>query len=240
MACFRLDLTTDEAMANKTNGMVHGEISAALLTSRLDIDGYLKSFNELPPGMFKNLKALFAWATAFHMKVEVLDCFTAEQALVVESLSLCLPFRTLWVRVDFEGFRDAMRAFLSGYATGEAGIASVDADHVINRARVPKVDEDDEDSGAWLMLMPVPLGSNRGFGAAIERYLDTIDFNIDCWQIEPVVLLKLFAVDSPRNIAEVKALIVKAQGQTVEGPATSVLVDALERYCVIRDWTMES
>jgi hypothetical protein len=230
-------------MAHKTDGKLQGEISYSVVTSRLDIDGYLTQYDQLPPGMFKDSSALDEWLCDMtsrpgHPSVSIskiaLKGFDTEEVVILESGSgSSIHYRALWVRAKYGQYRNAMKAYLTTYKAGDDGLKSVDADHVINRHRVKSQYPD-----AWLMLMPVPNEANRGFGSAIEKNFEKINLDRDSWLIEPVVLLKSFAVTSPKSYAEVKALISQLEGQMENGTAKSqTLIQALQRYCEIRNWS---
>lgn len=78
------------------------------------------------------------------------------------------------------------------------GVASVDADHVVNRKRVLK-----RYCQAWLMSVPVPVpvpnALNRAFWSAVEKSLVVIKPSVERMPIGPFMLPKAFPIASIKN-----------------------------------------
>ena len=107
---------------------------------------------------------------------------------------------------------------------------TLDADHVINLKRVLANHKE-----AWLMLMPVPSGANRGFGAAIEKNLPEITGDASSHPMEPLLLLKSFAVSAIKTEADLVELTRQIIGQLEKDAKVDEIVElAVAAYRELR------
>lgn len=227
-------------MQHKTDGKLHGQIAYSVMRSRLDIDGYRTTYGCFPPGMFSNLDVLDEWI--FDManrpnraiiEKQTLTGFSCDDVLILTAGGGApIRYESVWVRAKWGGYRGAMKAHLEKDHAGSDGIASVDADHVINKQRILKNHCD-----GWVMLMPVPLKSNRAFGSAIEKGLPPIDAATDRRLIEPLLLLKTFAGTAIQNLTDLQTLEAQIAGQMESDDTKDETVRAaLSEYKTLRGW----
>lgn len=104
-------------------------------------------------------------------------------------------YEQIWVRTGFGGYKKSLRAVAeAGFNMSIDDLANVDADHVVNRARLRTI------RNSWVCLFPVVDRANRPFGN-VEKQLPPITA-VGRMDLNPLIALKLLCNRMPRTIGE--------------------------------------
>ncbi|RDU97859.1 hypothetical protein DWV00_15000 [Trinickia dinghuensis] len=184
-----------------------------LVTARRNVSDWFEMKQELPPAMFHSRAALESWAQGNGINVQPFPNASSDKTVLLRKLGSQPEYEALWVRVDFREYRNVMKKYLrrfylskkdhrgkqlskdrqvSNEAVLEAAAKHFDADHVIARHRLGN-----HRINGWVMLLPVPKGSNRGFGSRVEKWASRVAKDVPTIAITPLLLLKLYGVTSP-------------------------------------------
>lgn len=180
----------------------------------MDLSHYMDTFRATPPAMFPSRHHLACWIETSKLAVEEVPG-SAGNILRVhgafdDTLDVAVPYSQLWARADYENYRNPWATHHShADAVDVKKLTSLNADHVINKARVltnyPQ---------AWVMLFPVQSGSNTRFGGSIERFFPPLSPGIrDGYLIDGLVGFKIFSAEYPRTQFELDAQLDSIAGQ---------------------------
>ena len=230
-------------MTHKTDKKLHEDILFSVISARLNIDGYRVLYRSFPPAFFGSIGRLREWtydmqARGGYPPVQIhevpLDGIDQKYAVLLSSEpGSAVQYESVWVQAEWNGYREAMKSYMATQGVDGDGIKTVDADHVINRARV------DGHKDAWLMLMPVPLDVNRSYGSAVEKKLPPIPPNCNgIGLIEPVTLLKAFSNSAIHSVGDLDDTLKKLFGQMESDVSTEPQIRvARSEYCAVRGWS---
>ena len=137
------------------------------------------------------------------------------------SMDCRMYYRQVWVRAPFRGYRHALvQASIPGFGMQAADLVNLDADHVVNRARLREWPD------AWVLLFPVHRRANRPFGA-VEAKLPPIAFGDERVDLDPLLGLKLFCSVLPGR-EQVDLAMEDVEGQIgLVGPTTRAFLGTM-------------
>jgi len=235
-------LGVEADVTHKTDKKLHEDVLISVVLARLDIDGYRVQYQRLPPAFCGSKGRLDEWVYDMERRgghpsvpIDITPLVGIDQkhaVLLSSRPDSAVRYQAVWVQAEWDDYRKAMMAFMATQGLSGNGIKTVDADHVINRARV----EGHKD--AWLLLMPVPLDVNRSYGSAVEKKLDPIPSDPDgIALIEPVTLLKAFSDSAIRSVADLDDKLRELFGKMESDPSTEPQIRAARSaYCTLRGW----
>lgn len=183
-------------------GIMDGRNSRIIGLSMMDISTILEFDNAVPPVMFKDRENLIRWGASRRLFAEKIGKFSENDALRIRGSYLCqdgcrFEYNQIWVRAKYKGYARVLRNIAEkSFKHDHGDMRGIDADHVINRARLQQFPE------AWVMLFPVPKGPNRGFGGKIEKYLPKPDARTVSIELPPLIAFKLLCGKLPSTMSE--------------------------------------
>lgn len=193
----------------RTDGKVHGEVSAYVMARRLDFAAYFELNGEFPPVMFSEKQYLERWGKRHQMQISPIKGISIDDAILMSS-SAVSHYECIWVRTGANNYRKALEAQGETYGLTSNELQHVDADHIANRQRMADI------AKSWVVLLPVPWQSNRTFGSGFERMFEKIAAGTEQLTFEPLMTLKLFLVEIPLTMDQLDASIKDLRGQLAE------------------------
>ena len=192
-------------------------------SSRLDIACYMEAMLESPPVFFGKFHLLEGWAQSRGFSLERPNRNSCHVRGWVSNGERRARFRQLWVRAGYEGHRKSFREFHRGVCDSfPDDLRNVDADHVINKARIP--------ADAWVQLFPVAAAANRRYGSAFERYFPEVGVETKQLDLSPLIAFKLFCGRVPANQSELDRAMKDVRGHFLqEIPEIRAYCDRIER-----------
>ncbi len=130
-------------------------------TYTLNIAMPLEQFGQRIPVLFGSRELLLAWAHSARLRCQNVETARSTSAMLITAghghpLS---GYEQIWVRTGFGGYKKSLRAVAeAGFNMSIDDLANVDADHVVNRARLRTIRD------SWVCLFPVVDRANRPFG----------------------------------------------------------------------------
>lgn len=199
-----LEIITKGALmdSNDTWGIMDGRSSRIIGLSLMDISSILEFDNTVPLVLFKDRQALMEWSASRRLRVEKIEGFSKNNALRIRGPYQCqagysFGYNQVWVRAKYTNYARFLRRIAeTSFKHAPSDLTGIDADHVINRARIKHLPD------AWVMLFPVPKGPNRGFGARIEKYLPKPVANTASVELPPLIAFKLLCGELPKTMAQ--------------------------------------
>lgn len=194
---------------------IRGEFSSVIGFARTDLNHFIEVFGKTPPAMFRNHSDLFNWIETNGLLYDAIQGSNGNIIRVrgtFKAAGQSIPYSQLWAKASYKSYRKPW----AGYHA-KADKVPVDqlrkmhADHVINKERIRG-----SFSKAWVMLFPVPDGSNSPFGSSIEKNLPALtgkDVDIAGYAIDGLVGFKIFSMEYPRTEAEMVEQLKAVYGQ---------------------------
>lgn len=187
--------------------------ASIVLSARLDLATYEEGFKATLPAMFAKWTDLQSWAETNDFRMKFVPN-SMDKIVEVKGQFTCgnykMPYRQLWAKADYKPYRDPWANFHGKTdKVSRPRLTSLHADHVISKERVlPNNPE------AWVMLFPVPGGSNSPFGSLVEKGLpDLPPISTEGYLIDGLVGFKLFSNEYPRTAAELQEQLKAIGGQ---------------------------
>jgi hypothetical protein len=187
-------------------GVMEGRHSRIINLLSGDITSMLEFDNSAPPVMFKSRTELAQWAASLDLKEKKIGRFSENNAIVfygtISGSVENFGYAQIWVRASYKNYAKVLHAVgVKHYKHKPDELIGLDADHVINRARISHLRE------AWVSLFPVYQGANRSFGARIEKYFLQPNESTARMDLPPLVALKLLCVDMPKTMEELQVVM---------------------------------
>ena len=194
---------------------LRAEFSSIIGYARTDLSHFIDVFKLTPPAMFRNRPELDNWIKSNNLSYELIKG-SNEKIIRVHGTFYQngepVPYSQLWAKASYKGYRKPW----SGYHSAADNVSSkllkkMHADHVINKERIFA-----KHAGAWVMLFPVPDGSNSPFGSLIEKslpYLTEADVDSHGYPIDGLVGFKIYSMEYPRTEIELKEQLNAIKGQ---------------------------
>ena len=192
--------------------------AAVIAQMRLEFASYMELMLEAPPVYFRDRYLLQGWALLAGFGLERRHDNTywvrgwrgngKEQA----------QFSQLWVRTGYTGYRDRFEEFYRGMCRQfPHDLRGTDADHVINRARIPE--------NSWVQLFPVPKAANQEYGRRFEQYFPKVGDGTRSIALSPLVCFKLICGKLPSTERELDWAMEDVRGQFLQG------IPEIRSYC---------
>lgn len=163
----------------------------AIGTLRMDLSQRIMN-NEQTPIFFSSEKLLDDWVLEMGFTSAPVGSRAPGNAKYVVD-KRAYHYTSCWVRAKYTAYRDFLtEALAEALKCNVLDMASVDADHVANRASMK------DHSDAWVALVPVPKAVNQAFGSKFERSLH-IAAEMDRVDFDPRHAFKLFSDRFPEN-----------------------------------------
>lgn len=191
----------------RTGGLLAGESAGYVLERRMDISNYIEVFNQPPPVMYSRQELLLDWIEDNELTWSSMKSLNSNEAIWVQKNHGNWHYNNIWVRASNNRYRNVLKEHARHYRLSSLDLETIDADHVVNRARLANHPD------ARVMLFPVHWESNRPFGSRIERQLEPLATNIDSLGMEPIVLLKVLSAKLPTRQSEMDRCIADVLAQ---------------------------
>ena len=158
---------------------------------RFDVVTPLEEAGFLPPVAFETRDLLLAWAKKHRLSACPIGRINRKNALFVghelhpfEGHDYHLYYTQIWVSAKYKGYRSALKRDISDFVNDSQTFRLVDADRVVNKSSAVHLDD------AWINLLPVWSGRNRGFGW-IESRLPKLKKGFRSVELPPLVAFKI-------------------------------------------------
>ncbi len=199
--------------------MNHGveELAFALLEQRyaeliaayvLNIAMPLEDWGLRIPVLFGSRELLLDWALDAGFRWQRIGNARPTSAMLIKADHdhQMSGYEQIWVRTGFGGYKHALRSVAqSRFAMSIDDLENVDADHVVNRARLQTIRD------SWVCLFPVVDRANRPFGN-IEKQLPSIAA-VERMELEPLIALKLFCNRMPKTASQLEQVMEDIKGK---------------------------
>lgn len=207
---------------------LEGRHAHVVSMARMDVATFLEEDRPFPVA-FRDFDALASWARTGGLdepraigSISPSDAVQVVGEYRVEGAGLRLPYNQVWVRAEFADYRQALLGAATRGGLPASDFEGLDADHVLNRARLASRPE------AWVLLFPVHRKANRPFGA-VEARLPPVDFVQGRIDLDPLTGLKLFCSVLPGR-GEVDLTMGDVEGQIASvGPRTKAFLEDMRR-----------
>jgi hypothetical protein len=197
---------------------IRADFSSVVTYARVDLNHFIDVFKKTPPAMFRNRSELHQW-----MEINKLSCESIpgskENIIRVhgtfKAIGEDVPYSQIWARASYRSYRKPWaRYHAKADKLQPELLTKMHADHVINKERILG-----SFSKAWVMLFPVPDGSNSPFGSSVEKSLPALsakDVNSEGYAINGLVGFKIFSMEYPRTEEEMVEQLKAVKGQVPE------------------------
>lgn len=196
-----------------TGNRIHDGQASIIVNARLDLATYEEGFNTMPPAMFSNWADLQSWACRNGLKLKFIDNSKDNIVLITGEFNCGnyrIPYRQLWAKAAYKPYRNPWITFHEkADKLSRPRFSTLHADHVISKGRVLYNNPD-----AWVMLFPVPGGSNSPFGSLVEKKLAKLPpIGSSGYSIDGLVGFKIFSSEYPRTASELQEQLKAIGGQ---------------------------
>ena len=200
----------------------HDTVSV-IIQMRLELASYMETMLEVPPVYFRDRYMLEAWALLAGFILEERTPNTLYVKGWKGNGTELAHFRQIWVRAGYSDYRDRFLEFHRGLCERYPdGVKKIDADHVINRSRIP--------DNSWVQLFPVPIAANQAYGSKFERYFPKVHGNTKRIDLPPLVCFKLYCGKIPSNDSELRWAMSDVRNQFLDTiPEIRSYCDQMER-----------
>lgn len=191
-----------------------GHYTSVVLGARLDLLIFIQKFGMTPPAMFKDAESLEDWLGINDFGCEEVTGSAKNIVRVFGEFGfgeVRVGYNQLWARADYNNYRKPWASYHRNADEVVGSMQTLHADHVINKERILPNFPD-----AWVMLFPVPGGSNSPFGAVEHSLPDLTEEDIEedgSYAIDPLVGFKIFSSEYPRDQSELDEQLRALGGQ---------------------------
>lgn len=194
---------------------IRSDFSSVIAYARMDLNHFIDAFGKTPPAMFRNLSELLQW-----MEINKLSCESIpgsrKNIIRVHGTFKAnredVPYSQIWAKASYKGYRKPWAWYhIKADKLQPGRLAKMHADHVINKERILGSFPE-----AWVMLFPVPDGSNSPFGSLVEKSLPALsenDVSSEGHAINGLVGFKIFSMEYPRTEDEMVEQLRAVKGQ---------------------------
>jgi hypothetical protein len=180
---------------NEEDASPPSEFSFTVQSSKMDFRVLLEA-GVRPPIAFKDRDALNQWLQTHNLKGTRVGARDAERNVLFVNGSIKAPkqevvYSQIWVAVDYKRYRPALvykaNESEKDFQQEKLKLPDDDADHAVGRTRLKE-----KWPYAWVNLLFVEGGVNRGFGAMMEKDELVVSASQTCIELDLICLLKTF------------------------------------------------